>query len=64
VEDEGAGLKDEEVELAGEGSTEEGESKQRAESSEEVELLRVFLRPFIHECSKHLDAVIRFLKYV
>ena len=44
----GAGLKDEEVELAGDASTEDGESMQRAESKEEVELLRLFLRIFIH----------------
>ena len=53
VEEEGAGLKDEEVELAGEGSTEEGESMQRAESREVVELFRLVLRAFIQGCSRH-----------
>ena len=47
VEEEGAGLKEEEVELAGEGSTEEGESMQSAESREVVDVLRLGLRAFI-----------------
>ena len=53
---EGAGLKEEEAELTGDGSMEEAESIQRAESSDEVELLRlveVVLRAFIQECSIH-----------
>lgn len=58
----GAGLKDEEVELTGDASTDEGESMQSAESKEEVELLRLFLRNFIHGCSRHFAAVIRFLR--
>lgn len=58
----GAGLKEEEVELAGDGSTEEGESIQRAESNEDVELLRLFFRDFIHACSRHFAADIRFLR--
>jgi len=57
---EGAGLKEEEVELIGEGSMEEAESMQRAESNEEVELFRLLdLRAFIHACCRHLSAVIR-----
>ena len=60
--DEGAGLKEEEVELAGDGSTEDGESMQSAESREEVELLRLFFRAFIHTWSRHFAAVMRFLK--
>ena len=60
---EGAGLKDEEAELTGDGSMEEAESMQRAESREEVELFRlVDLRAFIHGCSMHLTAVILFLQ--
>ena len=47
--EEGAGLKEEEVELGGEGSTELGESMQRAESSDVVELFRLALRPLIQE---------------
>ena len=65
VEAEGAGLKDEEVELAGDGSTDEGESPtllQRAESSEVVELLRYCFRAFIHGCSRHWTADMRFLE--
>ena len=59
---EGAGLKEEEVELIGEGSMEEAESMQRAESNEEVELFRLLdLRAFIHACCRHLSAVIRLL---
>ena len=61
---EGAGLKEEEAELTGDGSMEEAESMHRAESRDEVELLRlvdVVLRAFIQECSIHLTAVIRFL---
>lgn len=53
---EGAGLKEEEAELTGDGSMEEAESMQRAESSDEVELLRlveVVLRAFIQEWSIH-----------
>ena len=53
---EGAGLNEEEAELTGDGSMEEAESMQRAESSDEVELLRlveVVLRAFIQECSIH-----------
>ena len=61
VVEEGAGLKEEEVELAGEGSTEEGESMQRAESSDVVELFRLALRAFIQGCSRHLAADIRLL---
>lgn len=62
---EGAGLNDEEAELTGDGSMEEAESMQRAESREEVELLRlVDLRPFIQACSIHCTAVIRFLRNV
>ncbi len=61
VEDEGAGLKEEEVELAGEGSTEEGESMQSAESRDVVELLRLVFRDFIHGCSRHCWADMRFL---
>ena len=37
---EGAGLKEEDVELTGDASTEDGESIQSAESKEDVELLR------------------------
>ena len=59
--EEGAGLNEEEVELAGDGSTEEGESMQRAESNEEVELLRLVLCAFIQGCSRHLEALMRFL---
>ena len=61
---EGAGLKEEEAELTGDGSMEEAESMQRAESSDEVELLRlveVVLRAFIQEWSIQCTAVIRFL---
>ncbi len=61
VEEEGAGLKEEEVELAGEGSTDEGESMQRAESRDVVELLRFVLRVFIQACSRHCWADMRFL---
>ena len=61
VEEEGAGLKEEEVELAGEGSTEEGESMQSAESKEVVELLRFCLRAFIQGCSRDCRADMRFL---
>ena len=53
---EGAGLNEEEAELTGDGSIEEAESMQRAESSDEVELLRlveVVLRAFIQEWSIH-----------
>lgn len=54
VVEDGAGLNEEEVELAGDGSTEEGESMlPRAESRDEVELLRLAFRPFIHMCSRH-----------
>ena len=62
VEEEGAGLKEEEVELAGEGSTEEGESMQSAESREVVELFRLVFLAFIHGCSRHCWADIRFLE--
>ena len=55
--EEGAGLKEEEFELTGEGSMEEAESMHRAESSELVELLRLALRAFIHGCSRHLAAI-------
>ena len=60
--EEGAGLNEEEVELAGDGSTEEGESIQRAESNEEVELLRLAFLAFIHGCSRHRTADIRLLE--
>ncbi len=60
--EEGAGLNEEEVELAGEGSTDDGESIQRAESSEDVELFKLFLRAFIHACSRHFAADMRFLE--
>lgn len=51
---EGAGLKDEEAELTGDGSMDEAESMHRAESSDDVELFRlVDLRAFIHGCSIH-----------
>ena len=61
---EGAGLNEEEAELTGDGSMEEAESMQRAESSDEVELFRLVccLRAFIQACSMHCAAVIRFLK--
>ena len=57
----GGGPKEEEVELMGERS-EEGESMQRAESSDEVELFKLLdLRAFIHGCCIHISAVIRLL---
>lgn len=58
----GAGLNEEEVELAGEGSTEEGESMQRAESRDVVEMLRLDLWLLIQGCSRHFNADMRFLK--
>ena len=57
----GGGPKEEEVELMGERS-EEGESIQRAESRDEVELFKLLdLRAFIHGCCIHFSAVIRLL---
>ena len=62
---EGAGLNEEEAELTGDGSMEDAESIQRAESSDEVELFRlVDLRAFIQACSMHATAVILFLERV
>ena len=60
----GAGLKEEEAELMGEGSREDVvDSMQRAESMELVELLSVLaLRAAIQGCWRHFAAVSRFLK--
>lgn len=46
---EGAGPNEEEVELAGDGSIDEAESMQTAESREDVEILR-FVRALIQAC--------------
>lgn len=50
--EEGAGLNDEEAELTGDGSTEEAESIQRAESKELMDPSRLldWTWAFIHEC--------------
>ena len=73
---EGAGLKEEEAELTGEGSMDEAESMQRAESRELIEPSRLLLLlvvvhgvvvvsdwtcAFIHGCWRHFAAVRRFL---
>ena len=60
VVDGGAGLNEEEAELTGDGSIEEAESTQTAESKEDVELFKV-VRAFIQGCWRHLAAVRRFL---
>ena len=59
---EGAGLNEEEAELTGDGSMDEAESMHRAESRDEVELLRLLdLRCCIHECWILHGAVSRLL---
>ena len=64
---EGAGLNDEEAELTGDGSMEEAESMQRAESRELMDPSRLLVVPlvlcaFIHGCCRHTCAVSRLLR--
>lgn len=65
---EGAGLNDEEAELTGDGSIEEAESMQRAESMELIEPSRLlavlpdWVCALIQGCCRHSSAVSRWLR--
>ena len=67
---EGAGLNEEEAELTGDGSMEEAESIQRAESSELMDPSRLLVLlavvddtwAFTHGCWRHCSAVSRLLR--